>query len=91
MNLGRSLGIRWVQQHMAPHHYAEMLRKLSVGLQAPVLAVSCPVSLVSGEWDEKYTAYYQSLGDVHHVVPVASHAVVLQRPDAIAEIIQNLD
>ena len=77
--------------HYSPTQYAHMLRRLSVGHQDPITSVACPVTLVSGEWDEKYTTYYKSLGYVHHVAAEASHAVVLQRPDAIAEIIQNLD
>jgi 2-succinyl-6-hydroxy-2,4-cyclohexadiene-1-carboxylate synthase len=80
-----------------PEGLASALRGFGTGVMAPLWdrlpALTIPVTLITGERDEKFRALAEQmrerLPDARHVViPGAGHAAQLEAPQAVAEAIQ---
>lgn len=82
----------------SPAGLAAALRGLGTGAMEPLWdrlgELSMPVTLIAGERDAKFRAIAQQMEAAIpraalHVVPGAGHAVQLERPGAVAELLQS--
>ena len=85
--------------HSSPHGLASALRNLGTGalpsLWKRLPELRMPVTLLVGERDDKFTALAKEMvrcipRATLTVVPGAGHAVHLERPDAVAEVLSQV-